>query len=105
MEDRRLHPRTSIRSRVLLKNENFAHAADVLDISAGGVRVSWANQSAREGATLQITLGVTHNHFCSYDAEVVRVHDQEVSLRFQSALPEEILEAAIRLATQAEPSA
>ncbi|MCA9778131.1 MAG: PilZ domain-containing protein [Candidatus Eremiobacteraeota bacterium] len=102
MEDRRSHPRTNIRSTVLLKNETHVDVADVLDISAGGVRLSWAGQSAREGATLQITFRTACNRMHTSEAEIVRVRETELGMRFRNALPEEILEAAIRVASQGE---
>ena len=102
MEDRRSHPRINISSTVLLKNDNFVRAADVLDISASGMRVCWKGTSAREGANLELTLGLASNHFRTYRAEIVRVNNNDVGLRFQNALPEDILEAAIRLAQQGQ---
>jgi ribosome maturation factor RimP len=102
MEDRRLHPRIPISSTVLLKNENFVRAADVLDISSSGMRVCWKGTSAREGAKLELTLGLTSNHFRTYSAEIVRVNNNDVGLRFQNALPEDVLEAAVRLATASQ---
>ena len=100
MEDRRSHPRTSIRSRVLLKNETFVDVADVLDISAGGVRLGWSGQSA----TLHITFSTANNRMHTSVAEIVRVGESELGMRFQNALPEEILDAAIRVATRGEAS-
>ena len=102
MEDRRSHPRTSIRSRVLLKNETFVDVADVLDISASGVRLGWSGQSALEGATLHITFSTASNRMHTSVAEIVRVGESELGMRFQNALPEEILDAAIRVATSGE---
>ena len=104
MEDRRSHPRISIRSRVLLKNDTFVDVADVLDISAGGVRLGWSGQSAREGATLHVTFSTASNRMHTSVAEVVRVGESELSVRFQNALPEEILEAAIRVANNGKAS-
>ncbi|MFA5508470.1 MAG: PilZ domain-containing protein [Vulcanimicrobiota bacterium] len=101
MEDRRSYPRIPIRSRVLLKNETFIDVANVFDISAGGACVGWAGRSAREGATLYITFSTAKNRLHTSEAQIVRVGQTELGLKFQNALPEEVLEAAVRVAKKA----